>query len=140
MSSIEPHDWKNGITKGARALLRLRYERGWSRADASIQTGLDRATVGRWERGTSTPSDKGIAQALVNAGVLPAELSDWDIDSPAVIAQFASSAMQAETAQAPEPAHITDEPPAWARDILHELHALRAELRDCKEIPQKDAS
>jgi transcriptional regulator with XRE-family HTH domain len=40
----------------------------------------------------------------------------------------------------PAPERITDEPPAWAREMLDELHALRSEVQDCHRRMEKDAS
>lgn len=35
---------------------------------------------------------------------------------------------------------VTDEPPAWAREMLEELHALRAELEACNREKREAAS
>lgn len=126
--------WQDASTTAARAVLRLRQENNWTREDVAHATGLKSHTARRWELGLSAPPDDRVADALRRAGVPPESLPEWGIDSPAVLARVGG------TIGEPTGGDVRlDEPPAWAQDILDELHALRQEVQRCHDI-ERDAS
>lgn len=122
--------WQDGTTIAARAILRLRQENDWSREDVAHATRLTKHTVRRWEVGEVSPPPARVADAIHHAGVLPEDMPEWGIASPAILARFGGMLGDPVGSDGYSAA---ESPPAWAQQMLTELHSLRDEMRRYRE-------
>jgi transcriptional regulator with XRE-family HTH domain len=106
-------------------LERLKSDLGCeTQAELARALDVEASTVSKWLSGAITPRKRSLARSIRNLQLDPA---DYGLAEPGPARRTSS-------------AHITDEPPAWAREMLDELHALRSEVQDCHRRMEKDAS